>query len=397
MIIGAVTETFPGESRVALTPAAVRSLREKEAEVLVEPGCGVAAGFADSMYVDAGAQLAANRREVFAEAEILLQVRIASANPVRGREDLPLHRRDVTVIGYGEPLTAREPVEALASTGARSHAIELLPRITRAQSMDALSSQATISGYKAALVAASTLGRLFPMMMTAAGTVPAAKVFVIGAGVAGLQTIATSRRLGAVVSAYDVRSAVREEVQSVGAKFIELALPATNAADKGGYARAMDDTFYRAQREMMFEVVAASDVVITTAVVPGRRAPILVTRDMVERMPAGAVIVDLAAERGGNCELTRPDETVHHQGVTILGPTNLPATVAGHASQLFARNLVAFVVHLQKVKEGGGDGADEIVDQTLLTRDGRVASARVREILGIDLPAESGAERSKAS
>jgi len=260
-----------------------------------------------------------------------------------------------------------------------------MPRITRAQSMDALSSMATIAGYKAVLLAATTLPRMFPMLMTAAGTISPARVFVMGAGVAGLQAISTARRLGAKVEAYDVRPAVKEQVQSLGAKFVELPLESADAEDKGGYAKAQDEAFYKRQREMMLKVVAASDVVITTALIPGKPAPILLTTEMVEAMAPGSVIVDLAAERGGNCELTKPDEAVVHRGVTILGPSNPPALVPYHASQMYSKNITTFLAHLLG-KDGAAQPAlavnpdDEITRETLLTRDGAVVHPRVRDL-----------------
>jgi NAD(P) transhydrogenase subunit alpha len=264
--------------------------------------------------------------------------------------------------------------------------MELMPRITRAQSMDALSSMATIAGYKGVLLAANALPRMFPMLMTAAGTISAARVFVMGAGVAGLQAISVARRLGAKVEAYDVRPAVKEQVQSLGAKFVELPLESSDAEDKGGYAKAQDESFYRRQREMMLKVVAASDIVITTALIPGKRAPILVTREMVETMAPGSVVVDLAAERGGNCELTVPDEFVSHRGVTILGPSNPPALVPYHASQMYSKNITTFLLHLLG-KEGAKQPAltlstdDEITRETLLTQGGDVVHARIRDLL----------------
>jgi NAD(P) transhydrogenase subunit alpha len=261
--------------------------------------------------------------------------------------------------------------------------MELMPRITRAQSMDVLSSMATVAGYKAVLLAAGTLPRMFPMLMTAAGTVAPAKVFVVGAGVAGLQAIATARRLGAKVEAYDVRPAVKEQIQSLGAKFVELPLEAAAAEDKGGYATAQDESFYRRQREMMLKVVAASDVVITTAAIPGKKAPVLVTDEMVRGMAPGSVIVDLAAERGGNCELTQPDRTVVAHGVTILGPTNLASSVPYHASQMYSKNIITFFQHLAG-KDGvlKTDPEDEIVRETLVTHGGQVVHERVKEIIG---------------
>jgi NAD(P) transhydrogenase subunit alpha len=271
--------------------------------------------------------------------------------------------------------------------------MELVPRITRAQSMDALSSMATIVGYKAVLVAANALPRMFPMLNTAAGTVAAARVFIVGAGVAGLQAIATARRLGARVEAYDVRPAVKEQILSLGARFVEMPLEAADAQDAGGYAKAQDENFYRRQRELMMKTVAQSDVVITTASIPGKRAPVLVTREMVEAMPRGSVIVDLAAERGGNCELTRADEEVVADGVVILGPTNLAASVAYHASQMYARNIVTLIQHLvvrTKDADGKATGAptlvlnpdDEITREILVTRGGEVVHPRVRDLVG---------------
>jgi NAD(P) transhydrogenase subunit alpha len=287
------------------------------------------------------------------------------------------------VIATAEPLGAPDQLRAYASRGVQLFALELMPRITRAQSMDVLSSMATISGYKAVLLAAQALPRIVPMMITAAGTITAAKVFIVGAGVAGLQAIASARRMGAVVEAYDVRPAVKEQVQSLGAKFVELPLETAGAEDKGGYATAQDESFYRRQREMMGRVVAANDIVITTAVIPGRKAPVLVTEDMVRAMAPGSVIVDLAAERGGNCELTRADETVVAHRVTILGPTNLPSTVPYHASQMFAKNLVTFLLHLAPKGELAIDAKDEIARDTLVTGGGDLVNARVRELLGM--------------
>jgi len=300
---------------------------------------------------------------------------------VHGREDTARLRSGQAVIGFSEPLTAHQATEEVASRGASLFSMELIPRITRAQSMDALSSMASIAGYKAVLLAASELPRMFPMMNTAAGTIAPARVFVIGAGVAGLQAIASARRLGARLEAYDVRPAVREQVESLGARFVELPLETTASEDKGGYAKAQDETFYRRQRELMAKTVAASDVVITTAAVPGKKSPVLVTADAVAGMAPGSVIIDLAAERGGNCELTKADEIVHAHGVTILGPTNLPATVPYHASQMYAKNITTFLAHL--VKDGAVriDQSDEITRETLVTHGGVVVNPRIRELV----------------
>jgi NAD(P) transhydrogenase subunit alpha len=259
--------------------------------------------------------------------------------------------------------------------------MELMPRITRAQSMDALSSMATIAGYKAVLMAADGLPRMFPMLMTAAGTVSPARLLVIGAGVAGLQAIATARRLGAVVSGYDIRAAVKEQIESLGARFVVLAIESTDAQDKGGYAKAMGEDFYRKQRELLGDVLAEQQVVITTAAVPGKKAPILITREMAERMAPGSVIVDIAAERGGNCELTRPGETVVHNGISILGPVNLPSTIPYHASQMYAKNIATFLKYLIKDGKLVLDREDEIVRETLVTHGGEIVHPRVQEMV----------------
>ena len=381
MIVGVPSETFPGERRVATIPAVVPALTKAGLEVLLEPGAGVSAGFLDANYVDKGARIAGGRTQVFAGADVILQVRALGANPVAGRADLELLRQGQTVIGFSEPLGEPQAARDLAARGVTAFSMELIPRITRAQSMDALSSMATIAGYKAVLVAAETLPRMFPMMMTAAGTITPARVFVVGAGVAGLQAIASARRLGAKVEAYDVRPAVKEQVESLGATFVDLALNTDASEDQGGYAKAQDEVFYARQREMMVRVVAASDVVITTALIPGRPAPVLVTDEMVAGMTPGAVVIDLAAERGGNVEPSRPDETVVAHGVTILGPTNLPATVPFHASQMYSKNVSTLLLHL--VDDGAIliDLEDEITQGTLVSLDGEVIHPRVRDLL----------------
>jgi H+-translocating NAD(P) transhydrogenase subunit alpha len=378
MKVGVPRETWAGENRVALIPSAAAALKKSGLEVVVEQDAGAAAGFPSTAYEQAGASVA-SRDTVFSTADILLQVRAVPADVAR-------LRRGQAVIGFADPLGGPDAIRALAQTGVSAFSMELMPRITRAQSMDALSSMATIAGYKGVLMAADHLPRIFPMLMTAAGTVTAARVFIVGAGVAGLQAIATARRLGAKVEAYDVRPAVKEQVQSLGARFVEMALETGDAEDRGGYAKAQDESFYRRQREMMLKVVAGSDVVITTALIPGKRAPILVTAEMVEGMAPGSVVVDLAAERGGNCELTRPDEIVVHKGVTILGPSNPPSLVPNHASQMYSKNIVTFLTHLLG-KDGAKkpsleiDQSDEITRETLLTRDGDVVHARVKDLL----------------
>jgi len=379
MIVGVPRESFPGERRVALVPAAVPNLLKAGLEVVVEAGAGAAAGYPDPEYTARGAKVLAGRSDVFATADIVLQVLCYGSNDRTGKDDLPLLRRDQILIGFLRPLGSIETIRAIADSGVTSFSVELIPRTTRAQSMDALSSMTTIGGYKAVLIAADTLPRMFPMLTTAAGTITPARVLVIGAGVAGLQAIATARRLGAVTSAYDLRPASKEQVQSLGARFVELALEAKDAEDARGYARAQDEAFYDRQRELLGRVVAESDVVITAAVIPGKVSPVLVTREMVERMAPGSVIVDLAAERGGNCELTRPGESTVQHGVTIIGWFNLASTVPYHASQMYARNVSAFLLHLVKNGKLELNRSDEIIRETLLTYGGEVVNARVRE------------------
>ncbi|MXW87677.1 MAG: Re/Si-specific NAD(P)(+) transhydrogenase subunit alpha [Boseongicola sp. SB0667_bin_21] len=387
MIVGVPKEAFPGERRVAIVSGVVPALAKASLDVLIEPSAGAAAGFPDDAYTNAGARIAASRAQLFADADIVLQVRSPGAAGETGHADLEQLRAGQAIIGLSDPLGEPAAAQAVAERGVIAFSMELIPRITRAQSMDALSSMATIAGYKAVLLAAAALPRMFPMMMTAAGTITPAKVFVVGAGVAGLQAIASARRIGARVEAYDVRPVVKEQVESLGASFVELPLETEGAEDAGGYAKAQDESFYRRQRETMARVVAASDVVITTALIPGKTAPILVTADAVAGMSPGSVIVDLAAERGGNCELTRGDETVvTDNGVTILGPTNLPATVPYHASQMYAKNISTLLLHL--VKEGALalDMEDEITAGTLVSRDGAVVHPRIRDLLGTRAP-----------
>jgi NAD(P) transhydrogenase subunit alpha len=386
MIIAVAKETFPGERRVALVPAVVATLIKSGARVQVEASAGEAAHFSDDAYRSAGAEVVADRRQLFDSADVLLQVRGAGANPENGATDVQLMREGLVVVAPCDPLGNPAAVRQLAERGVTLFAMELIPRITRAQSMDVLSSMATISGYKAVLMAANHLPKLFPMLMTAAGTITPAKVFVIGAGVAGLQAIASAKRLGAVVQAYDVRPVVKEQVESLGAKFVELPLQATDAETAGGYARELGEEFYQRQRELMARTVAASDVCITTAAIPGKPAPRLITAEAVRGMAPGSVIVDLAVQRmgrGGNCELTEADKVVVDHGVTILGPTNLPSEVATHASQMLARNLVNF---LQLIIRGGKihlNLQDEVVRETLAAYRGEVVNKQVRAMLGL--------------
>jgi NAD(P) transhydrogenase subunit alpha len=383
MIVGVPRETYPGERRVALVPAVLPNLAKAGMQVLLEAGAGAAAGYPDSDYADKGAKIAGSREEVFRTAEIITQVLCDGANDKTGSADLPLLRKGQILVGFLRPLGTRETLQEIAATGITSFAVELMPRTTRAQSMDALSSMATISGYKAVVLAADTLPRIFPMLTTAAGTITPARVLIIGVGVAGLQAIATARRLGAVTSAYDMRPAAKEQVLSLGGRFIELPIEAKEAQDARGYGTAQGEEFYRKQRELLGDAVAANEVVITAAVVPGKKSPVLVTKEMVSRMAPGSVIVDLAAERGGNCELTRAGETIVEHGVTILGQVNLASAIPFHASQMYARNLAAFLLNLVKDGKVQCNEADEIHRETLLTRDGEIVNARVREFLGL--------------
>ncbi len=376
MIVGVPRESFPGERRVALVPAVIPNLTKAGLQVVVEAGAGFAAGYPDADYAAKGAKIVASRAEVFGAADIVVQVLCYGSNDKTGKEDVPLYRRGQVLIGFLRPLGSIETIQEIAAKGVISFSVELMPRTTRAQSMDVLSSMATICGYKAVVLAADTSPRIFPMLTTAAGTITPGRVLVIGAGVAGLQAIATARRLGAVASAYDLRPAAKEQVQSLGGRFVELPIEAKDAEDARGYARAQDETFYKRQRELLGKVVAESDVVISAAVIPGKRPPILVTKDMVASMAPGSVIVDLAGERGGNCELTRPGEIAVEHGVTIIGWFNLASTIT------------AFLLHLVKDGKLQLDWEDEIVRETLLTRGGEVVNPRVREFFSLPaLPA----------
>ena len=381
MKIGVTRETFSGERRVGLVPQSVSTIKKLGADVLVQQGAGESAGFPDSDYEAAGATLVADREQVIRESDILVQVRAAAANPESGQADLNQLRPGQFLIAQCDPLTDPQAMVSLAEKQALVFALELVPRITRAQSMDVLSSMATIAGYKAVLLAANTLPQMFPMMMTAAGTLAPARVFILGAGVAGLQAIASARRLGAVVHAYDVRPEVKEQVESLGARFVEMELE--SAQGQGGYAKAMDEEFYRKQRELMLKIVKDSDVVITTAAVPGKKAPTLLTEEMVQAMPPGSVVVDLAAERGGNCELTKAGETVQAHGVTILGPLNVPSDLPRHASQMYSNNITTFLKLLIKKGEISLNLSDEVVAGTLVTHQGRVVHPMVRKAAGL--------------
>jgi NAD(P) transhydrogenase subunit alpha len=372
MIILIPKETVAGERRVAVVPDLVPKLTALGLEVVVEPGAGAAAGFLDAAYAEKGARL---EGDALGKADIVLKVQPPTAGEIARMKE------GATLIGLLQPYTSGAAMTALAARKVTAFSMELLPRITRAQPMDALSAMSTVSGYKAVLIAASRLPRFFPLLMTAAGTLTPARVFVIGAGVAGLQAIGTARRLGAVVEAYDTRPAVKEQVESLGAKFVEMGLETADAQDKGGYAKAQSEEFYRKQREMMVRSLAAADVVIPTALVPGQKAPVLITEEMVQAMKPGSVIVDLAAEQGGNCALTEPGQEVVKHGVVIIGPVNLPSTVAFHASQMYARNVTSFLTHLMKEGQVQVDTTDEVTRGALVTHQGQIVHDVVKKSL----------------
>ena len=384
MIIGIPSEIKAGEKRVAMSPANVQSLTDKSVKVLIQADAGGAAGYPDAEYTAAGATVTADRAEIFASADIILQVQSFGSNNDNSDGDLALLRSGQLVIGMMDPLASPQAAQAVAKTGATAIALELVPRISRAQSMDVLSSMATLAGYKAVLMGASAAPRIFPMLMTAAGTLQPARVLIMGVGVAGLQACATAKRLGAVVEAYDVRPAAREQILSVGAKPVELDLDTGESEGAGGYAKEQGEDFLRRQRELMTEVVAQQDIIITTAAIPGAKSPILVTEDMVKAMKPGAVIVDLAAERGGNCDLTKQGETVVAHDVTILGPENVPSDLAFHASQMLGKNMQTLLELI--VDEAGNlnlDFNDEIVAGTVVAHEGEIPHPHMRKLLNL--------------
>lgn len=383
MKIAIVRESCSGERRVAMVPAVVPSLIKAGNEILIESGAGEAAGFTNDEYQAKGAKIVDNRDELFQQGEAILQVRVLGANPEAGREDLDRLRPGQVLVGMCDPLGNAQAVKELADRKVTLFALELMPRITRAQSMDVLSSMATIAGYKAVMLAANTLPKMFPMLMTAAGTLAPAKVLVIGAGVAGLQAIASARRLGAVVQAYDVRPVVKEQIESLGAKFVELDLRVEQAEDRGGYAKELTEAQTQRQRELLADIVAECDVCITTAAIPGRPSPLLITADAVRRMQPGSVIVDLAAERGGNCELSEADQIRTEHGVTILAPTNLASEIPQHASQMYAKNLATFLLNMMAEGKLDIDLKDEITCDTLAAKDGQVQNQRLRDMLDL--------------
>jgi len=384
VIIGIPSEIKAGEKRVAMSPANVQSLTDRSVKVLIQADAGSAAGYPDAEYSAAGATITADRAEIFASADIILQVQSFGSNNENSDDDLARLRSGQLIIGMMDPLASPQAAQAVADRGATAIALELVPRISRAQSMDVLSSMATLAGYKAVLMGASAAPRIFPMLMTAAGTLQPARVLIMGVGVAGLQACATAKRRGAVVEAYDVRPAAREQILSVGAKPIELDLDTGESEGAGGYAKEQGEDFLRRQRELMTEVVAQQDIIITTAAIPGAKSPILVTEDMVKAMKPGAVIVDLAAERGGNCDLTEQGKTVMAHDVTILGPENVPSELAYHASQMLGKNMQT-LLELILDEEGNLnlDFNDEIVAGTVVAHQGEVPHPHMRKLLNL--------------
>jgi NAD(P) transhydrogenase subunit alpha len=376
MNIVVLRELLPGEARVALMPESVRKLVALKATVLVEHDAGLKAAATDASYLEAGAQLSANRQALLEQADVLIAVNRPAA------EDFAALKKGAVVIGFLRPLDEPALLAPTLTHGLTTFAMELIPRITRAQAMDTLSSMATVSGYKAVIMAAEKLPRMFPLLMTAAGTVPPAKVLVLGAGVAGLQAIATARRLGAVVEAYDVRAAAGEQVKSLGANFLEVDLGGLKTEDAGGYAVELSEEALKRGRDLIAEHAKINDVVITTALVPGRRAPLLLTEDAVRGMRPGTIIIDLAGATGGNCALSKPDETVEVNGVTIMAPLNLPATVPVHASQLYSRNVTSFLSLLIKDGELNVNMSDDVIGPACVTHAGKCVNKRVASALG---------------
>jgi NAD(P) transhydrogenase subunit alpha len=384
VIIGITRELVAGENRVSLCPENIQSLTNKGVEFWVEQNAGVQAGFADADYSSVGAKIVSDRDELFAQSDIILQVQSFGSNTQNAEDDLMRLKAKQLVIGMMDPLAQPQAAQQIASTGATAIALEMVPRISRAQSMDVLSSMATLAGYRSVLLGAEAAPRILPMLMTAAGTLQPARVLIMGVGVAGLQACATAKRLGAVVEAYDVRPAAREQIISVGATPVELDLPTESSEGAGGYAKKQSDEFLELQRKLMTEVVARQDIIITTAAVPGAKSPILVTEDMLKAMKAGSVLVDLAAERGGNCESTEVGKTVVKHDVTIVGPENLASDVAYHASQMYGKNIQTLIELILQEGEINLDFEDEIIAGTVVAHDGDVPHAHMRKLL--DLP-----------
>lgn len=380
--VGTVKELFPDEVRVAITPASAEFLLKKGFKVVVQSGCGIASGIKDQDYQSKGVEVVQTREDVFNKADFILYVRGPGSSKEVEESDLKLLREGKSIIGFLEPLAFPEVSKKLAEMKVNAFSVELIPRISRAQSMDALSMMATVAGYRAVIEAAKLSDKMFPMLMTSAGTTKPAKVFVIGAGVAGLQAMAMSKKLGAIVEGYDIRPETKEQVQSVGAKFVELGLETEETRAEGGYAKAMGEEFYRKQRELMKKHVSEADVVITTAQVPGKRAPVLITKDMVESMRPSSVIIDIAAEKGGNCELTQAGKVVNHNGVKIFGVVNPGSAYPTHSSYLYSMCLANFLaLFITKDRKFVVNFEDEIIRDSAVCYDGKIVSPIVKKIL----------------
>ena len=372
MKVGIPKEIAPNENRVALVPEAVGTLVKAGVEVLVESGAGEGAFFPDRAYEEAGATLVPDARTLMAQADVVLKVQAPVLNTAVGEHEVGMMREGAALVTFLQPLGNPDVLKRLEERRITSFSLDRIPRIARAQKMDALSSQSTVAGYKAVLTAASASAKFFPMLVTAAGTVPPAKVLVLGAGVAGLQAIATARRLGAMVQAYDIRPAVKEQVESLGGSFLGVDLTGEQTEDEGGYARELAAEAQEQQNKLLRRHVPEADIVITTALIPGKQAPILVTTEMVQDMKAGSVIVDLAAEMGGNCELTEPGSVVTKYGVTIHGPLDVSSTMPVHASQMYSRNISSFLLHLVQNGNLKLDFNDPITNDTCITHEGKV-------------------------
>ncbi|MCH8274472.1 MAG: Re/Si-specific NAD(P)(+) transhydrogenase subunit alpha [Armatimonadetes bacterium] len=378
MTVGVPTETAPGEKRVALVPESARLISGRGLRVLVQSGAGAPAGYPDDAYKDADAEIIPDLNGLLSRSDVVLKVVGPHDGGSGDQSEVIAFREGGALISFLFPLSNLETVRRLVDRRITAFAMELMPRIARAQSMDALSSMSTVAGYRAALLAAAALPKFFPMLMTAAGTLPPARVFVIGAGVAGLQAIATCKRLGAVVHAFDVRPAVKQQVESLGAKFVDMGLSAEEAEDASGYAKEVSADTHVRELDVIAKHLPKADVVITTALVPGKRAPVLLTADTVKLLPEGSVIVDLAAMNGGNCELTEPGKTVRHSGVTIIGPVDIPSSMAPHASRMYSKNITEFLLHIVKEGEWALDMEDEIVRGPLVTHEGRIMNEPTR-------------------
>jgi NAD(P) transhydrogenase subunit alpha len=380
MRIGVPKEVVPGENRVALVPDTVGQLVKKGVQVSVQSGAGQSASFLDEAYEKAGATIVPDAATLYAESDLVCKVQRPVQHPDTGKHEIEMLRSGSTLITFFQPLVNHDLVRMLRDRGVSAFSMDAIPRITRAQSMDALSSMSTVAGYKAVLIAADSMGKFFPLLMTAAGSVPPVRAFILGAGVAGLMAIATARRLGAVVEAFDVRPAVKEQVQSLGAKFVEMPLE-ESAETAGGYAKALSEDAHRREVELLHKHVKDSDVVITTALIPGRPAPVLVTEEMVRDMRPGSVIVDLAAENGGNCALTEPGCDFIRHNVRIIGPLNLPSAMPIHASQLYSKNILNLLNLLIKDGQLALNMEDEIVAGTLITHNGQITNPNIKKVV----------------